>query len=136
MLPGNIDLTANRDFGAHGLINFINTDTLTGIDVDGEMMSIDQYDKLVEWESVFGRKRHMNQKSTIFNPEWPFIERAKRECQRCGKPIIAPWKNFYGLCEECNKTLPQDMRRIPWKIHKPIIRRVGDRGQANLFDLR
>lgn len=136
MLPGNIDLTANRDFGAQGGVNFIDADTILGIDVDGEMMSIDQYDKIVKWESVFGKKRHMNQKSTIFNKEWSFIEKSKYECQRCGKKIIVPWKNFYGLCKECDEIVSHNSKKIPWKISKPIIRRVGDRGQANLFDLR
>lgn len=136
MLPGNIDLTANRDFGIGGGISLIDADTIIGIDVDGEMMSIDQYDRLVEWESVFGKKRHMNQKSTIFNKELPFIEKSKHECQRCGKKIIFPWKNFYGLCEECDEIVSHNSKKIPWKTSKPVIRRVGDRGQGDLFDLR
>lgn len=134
MLPRNIDLTANSDFGIGGGI-FMDTPIEIPIN-EYNLMTHEQYDKLMWWEGIFGRKRYYMDKSKIFNKEWSFIEKYKHECQRCGKKIIVPWKNIYGLCKECDEIVSHNSKKIPWKISRPVIRRIGDRGQGDLFDLR
>ena len=140
MLPSNIDLTERADFG-HPSLTFDLND-LDDIDTRNEM-STDEYDLLVWWESIFGRKRHINQKWDIFprltldvseNPHTLY-------CARCGKVIRIPWKNYghhypwkkYGLCSECNEKEETETRgKIPWK-HTSTSSRNDERGY-NLFN--
>ena len=60
MLPSNIDLTERADFGDAFLISPADLN-LDDFDTRNEM-STDEYDLLVWWESIFGKKRHINQK--------------------------------------------------------------------------
>ena len=95
------------------------------IDTRNEM-STDEYDLLVWWEGIFGKKRHVNQKWDIF----PRINLKVAEdphtlyCARSGKVIRIPWKNYgwrslwkkQGLCFECSEKGEIDFKgRIPWK---------------------
>ena len=122
MLPSNIDLTERADFGRPSLTFDLND--LDDIDTRNEM-STDEYDLLVWWEGIFGKKRHVNQKWDIF----PRLTLDVAEdphtlyCARCGKPIRIPWKNYghhypwenYGLCFECNEKIETEaLGKIPW----------------------
>lgn len=140
MLPSNIDLTERADFGRHSLtFNLIDLDDF---DTRNEM-STDEYDLLVWREGIFGKKRHINQKWNIF----PRINLKVAEdphnvyCERCGKPIRIPWKNYghqfpwenYGLCFECNEKINTDIEgKIPWN-HNHTSSRSDERGY-NLFN--
>lgn len=141
MLPSNIDLTERADFGDASLISPADWN-LDDFDTRNEM-STDEYDLLVWWEGIFGKKRHINQKWNIF----PRINLKVVEdphnvyCARCGKPIRIPWKNYghqfpwenYGLCFECNEKEEIDFKgRIPWKDTSTSSRN-DDRGY-NLFN--
>ena len=123
MLPSNIDLTERADFGDVSLISPADLN-LDDIDTRNEM-STDEYDLLVWWEGIFGKKRHINQKWNIF----PRTNLKAAEdphnvyCARCRKPIRIPWKNYghqfpwenYGLCFECNEKINTDVEgKIPW----------------------
>ena len=112
MLPSNIDLTERADFGRPSLTFDLND--LDDIDTRNEM-STDEYDLLVWWEGVFGRKRHINQKWDIFPRLNLSVENPHTlYCARCGKVIRIPWKN-YGLCFECNEKMETEARgKIPW----------------------
>ena len=129
MLPSNIDLTEKADFGRPSLIMEIPVD-LDLDDSDSECkMSSNEYNSLIRWESIFGKRKHINQKWKIFpriglnvsyNPENPHT----LYCARCGKVIRIPWKNYeshrpwknYRLCSECNEKVEIDFKgRIPWK---------------------
>ena len=122
MLPSNIDLTERADFGRPSLTFDLND--LDDIDTRNEM-STDEYDLLVWWESIFGKKRHINQKWDIF----PRLTLDVAEdpnalcCIRCGKVIRIPWKNYghhypwgnCGLCFECNEKIETETwGKIPW----------------------
>ena len=121
MLPSNIDLTERADFGRPSLTFDLND--LDDIDTRNEM-STDEYDLLVWWEGVFGRKRHINQKWDIFPRLSLSVENPHTlYCARCGKVIRIPWKNYghhypwgnYELCFECNKKMETEaLGKIPW----------------------
>ena len=129
-MTGNIDLTEHHDFGG-----VEEGDTLIATWLDTEIMTADQYETVAKWEKVFG-KRHRNEKDRIFNKELQLIEKSKDHCQRCGCDLRVPWKRVYGLCIRCNDYLENKVQQIPWKNYTLHIRRVGDRGQGDLFDLR
>ena len=137
MLPSNIDLTEKADFGRPSLIMEMPVD----LDLDdfdsGNKMSSNEYNSLIRWESIFGRKRHINQKWNIFprlglNVSYGSENPYTLYCSRCGKVIRIPWKN-YGLCSECNEKREIDFKgRIPWK-HASTSSRNDERGY-NLFN--
>ena len=115
MLPSNIDLTERADFGNAFLISPADLN-LDDFDTRNEM-STDEYDLIVWWESIFGKKRHINQKWDIFTRiNLNGVEDPNALCCiRCGKVIRIPWKN-YELCSECNEKREIDFKgRIPWK---------------------
>ena len=138
MLPSNIDLTEKADFGNVSVTSYVD---LNVDDFDTSNMSTDEYDSLIWWEGIFGKKRHINQKWKIFpriglnvsyNPENPHT----LYCARCGKVIRIPWKNYghhypwgnCGLCFECNEKINTDVEgKIPWN-HNHTSSRNDDRG--------
>lgn len=124
MLPRNIDLTEHQDFSSGETL-----DELISVWFDNEPMTPVQYEAVCRWESIFGR-RHRNEKDRIFDSEIPFVKDETRY-PRCGCDIRVPWKRFYGLCKKCG-----DIQQIPWKMYNMSIRRIGDRGQGDLFELR
>ena len=109
-LPRNIDLTANRDFGDN---RFNDTLLIFPIDIERELMTSEEYDELIKWEKIFGRKQHEDQKNKIFDSEAKFNKCWENICHRCGKLIKVPWNNISGICKNCNNYLNSD--RIPWK---------------------
>lgn len=108
MLPPNIDLTSHGDFG-HNLVNLI-PQTPLDYDYDSENEKFDIFPNL--------RKRY-------------FYEEDKEHCIRCGKVIRLPWKNYHGLCEECDGIVAKG--DYPWD-NSPT-RWWDDKGY-NLFNLR
>ena len=143
MLPSNIDLTERADFGDASLISPADWNP-DDYDTRNEM-STDEYDSLVWWESIFGKKRHINQKWNIF----PRINLKAAEnphnvyCARCGKPIRIPWKNYghqfpwenYGLCFECNDKVKTDVNsKIPWDHTMDSPSSWNDEKGYNLFN--
>ena len=141
MLPSNIDLTERADFGDAFLISPADLN-LDDFDTRNEM-STDEYDLLVWWESIFGKKRHINQKWDIFTRiNLNGVEDSNALCCiRCGKVIRIPCKNYghhypsgnSGLCFECNeKVETETCGKIPWK-HTSTSSRNDERGY-NLFN--
>lgn len=123
MLPSNIDLTEKADFGDVSLILPADLN-LDDIDTRNEM-STDEYDLLVWWEGIFGKKRHVNQKWDIFTRINLDVAEDPNAlcCIRCGKVIRIPWKKYghrypwenYGLCFECNEKIETETwGKIPW----------------------
>ena len=139
MLPSNIDLTEKADFGSPSSMSMDTPVDLDLDDLDSENeMSSNEYNSLIKWESIFGKRKHINQKWDIF----PRLTLDVAEdpnalyCSRCGKPIRIPWKNYgchypwekYGLCSECNEKREIDFTgRIPWK-HTSTSSRNDERG--------
>ena len=127
MLPSNIDLTERADFGDAFLISPADLN-LDDFDTRNEM-STDEYDLLVWWESIFGKRKHINQKWNIFprnglNVSYGSENPYTLYCSRCGKVIRIPWKNYghhypwknYGLCSECNEKIKTETwGKIPWR---------------------
>jgi len=131
MLPPNIDLTEHMDFsGGNGEIFF---DTPIEIPLDEyRLMSNDEYEHLMWWEGIFGRKRHYTSKSELFKK--PKINL----CHHCGKLLRIPW--YFRVCRDCYKKgntsfdnyIHKD-NRIPWaKMSNHSIRNV----QYDLFNRR
>ena len=141
MLPSNIDLTERADFGDAFLISPSDLN-LDDFDTRNEM-STDEYDLLVWWEGIFGKKRHINQKWDIFTRINLKVAEDSHNvyCARCGKPIRIPWKNYghqfpwenYGLCFECNEKINTDIEgKIPWDRNHTSSR--NDERGYNLFN--
>ena len=133
MLPSNIDLTERADFGSPSSMSM---DTPVDLDLDDSdsenKMSSNEYNSLIRWESIFGKRRHINQKWNIFprnglNVSYGSENPYTLYCSRCGKVIRIPWKN-YGLCSECNEKREIDFKgRIPWK-HTSTSSRNDEKG--------
>ena len=130
MLPSNIDLTEKADFGRPSLIIMEIPVDLDLDDFDSEnKMSSNEYNSLIRWESIFGKRRHINQKWNIFPRNGLNVSYGSKNpytlyCSRCGKVIRIPWKNYgwrslwkkQGLCFECSEKGEIDFKgKIPWK---------------------
>ena len=142
MLPSNIDLTEKADFGQPSLIIM---DVPVGLDLDDfdseNKMSYNEYNSLIRWESIFGKRKHINQKWSIFprnglNVSYGSENPYTLYCARCGKAIRIPWKNYgshrpwknYELCSECNEKIETETwGKIPWK-HTSTSSRNDERG--------
>ena len=146
MLPSNIDLTERADFG---LPSSMSMDTPVDLDLDDfdtrNKMSSNEYNSLIRWESIFGRKRHINQKWDIFPRLGLDVAEDPNAlcCIRCGKPIRIPWKNYghrypwgnYGLCFECNeKEETETWGKIPWNHNMNKFSSRNDERGYNLFN--
>ena len=143
MLPSNIDLTERADFG---LPSSMSMDTPVDLDLDdsdyGNKMSSNEYNSLIRWESIFGKRKHINQKWNIFprlnlNVSYGSENPYTLYCARCGKAIRIPWKNYeshfpwknYGLCSECNEKIKTETwGKIPWNHHTYAFSRNDERG--------
>ena len=147
MLPSNIDLTERADFSDVSLISPADLN-LDDFDTRNEM-STDEYDLLVWWEGIFGRKRHINQKWDIFTRTNLDVAEDSNDlcCIRCGKVIRIPWKNYghrypwgnCGLCFECNEkieteTWTETWGKIPWNRTMNNFSSGNDERGYNLFN--
>lgn len=137
MLSQRVDLTENMDFSG-GNINLM--DTLIEIPYDEyKLMSPDEYERLIWWEGIFGRKRHPNQKREIFDKNGNYFKKMKTHCYRCGKEFRIPWDNIGGVCRKCDGSLTDSDhdsdRRMPWKERQGIIQSMGSVAY-NLFRLK
>ena len=126
MLPRNIDLTENRDFMGEDITAF---DTRIEIPLDEyQAMTTDEYEHILWWEGIFGRKRHTNEKREVFEKEKSYInDEMKTHCHRCGIELRIPWKRVGDicgeLCEDCNEIVAREVNgRIPWKSRMEIVR--------------
>lgn len=123
MLSPKIDLTEQRDFSG-GVGSF--TDSEVPEDVYDGLMTCEQYDRLCRWESIFGKRRHENQKRRIFPV---ILSRYNTKCTCCGKELRAPWMRFSnnGLCQDCEKESRYNSR-IPWKSNIVSVGHFNDKG--------
>ena len=143
MLPSNIDLTEKADFGSPSSMSMDTPVDLDLDDFDSEYkMSSNEYNSLIKWESIFGKRRHINQKWNIFprlglNVSYGSENPYTLYCARCGKAIRIPWKNYeshfpwknYGLCSECNEKIKTETwGKIPWNHHTYVFSRNDERG--------
>lgn len=123
MLTGNIDLTENRDFGGSFQI--------TAMDIPDNIMTLEDYDKIIRRETIFGKKRHTNGKHRIFG-RTTFVKNLESHCYRCGKELKLPWeRNRMELCKQCSDKVKHDNQylKFPWNYISII--RTDD-----LFNLR
>ena len=123
MLTENIDLTENRDFGGSFQI--------TAMDIPDNIMTLEDYDKIIRRESIFGKKRHTNGKHRIFG-RTTFVKNLEFHCYRCGKELKLPWeRNRMELCKQCSDKVKHDNQylKFPWNYISII--RTDD-----LFNLR
>ena len=135
MISRRIDLTENRVFGrinGHGIPTVHMRQFLDGVaDSDEPFMSEDEYELLERHERLFGRLRHINEKSKVFNYEKRFEEMWRGKCVRCGARLVI-WKGARGdLCHRCD--VEMDSGKVPWKDY------YGRRERSVnelLFDLR
>ena len=104
MVPSNIDLTENRDFGFRGPqgISFIHL----ALDAeDNEFVTPEEYELIRKKEYFFGKRRHDNRKREIFGIQ-KFIFNLESHCCRCGKEFRLPWeRKRRDLCNECSEDI-------------------------------
>lgn len=124
MLSPKIDLTERWDFS--GGVEDSLMDSEVPEDVYDGLMTTEQYDRLCRWESIFGKRRHENQKRHIFPV---MLSRYSTKCTCCGKELRAPWMRFSnnGLCQDCEKESRYNSR-IPWKSNLVSVGRFDDKG--------
>lgn len=113
MLSPEIDLTANGDFGL-GVGFFMDTPIEIPLD-EYASMSRDEYEALLWWEGIFGKRRHQSIKRILFPKLGYDVPNLPR----------IPWKRRYDNI----RNLP----RIPWK--QRFHQSTDDRGW-NLFARR
>lgn len=116
MIPRNIDLTENGDFGKNQRNRIHITEVLQNIRVYNEpFLTNEEYEVLYVHEKIFGKKRHDNEKANVFYNENAYIEKLKKHCARCGRPIRhIPWKNN-SLCNSCENIVEKQVFNVPWK---------------------
>ena len=93
-------------------------------------MTLEDYDKIIRRESIFGKKRHTNGKHHIFG-RTTFVKNLESHCYRCGK-VKLPWeRNRMELCKQCSDKVKHDNQylKFPWNYISII--RTDD-----LFNLR
>ena len=125
MLTGNIDLTENRDFGGSFQITEMNIWEADNI------MTTEDYEKIIRRESIFGKKTHTNGNHRIFG-RTTFVKNLESRCYRCGKELKLPWeRNRMELCKQCSDKVKHDNQylKFPWNYISII--RTDD-----LFNLR
>ena len=128
MLSQKVDLTENSEFSGG---NEIFMDTPIEISFDEyQAMTHDEYERLMWWEGIFGRKRHYTQRSEIFDDVGRYYNKWKDHCHKCGEEIRIPWLNFGGVCKHCNSLL-EKTKTFPWKIQT-----IWDNTIYNLFNSR
>lgn len=118
MLPSNIDLTSHGDFGDNRF-NIIPQLSPLDYDDDDDFITAEAYDAILHYEKIFGnKKRHKNEKFDIFQNlrKRHFYDEDKEHCIRCGKVIRLPWKNYFGLCEECDGIVSKG--DYPWDVYQ------------------
>ena len=137
MLPRNIDLTLNRDFTPRGRnpIGFHIRQFFDNLpDMDSPFMTSDEYDALSWYESIFGRRRHINEAYRVFGYEHKHEAYWRKTCVRCGKPLRVPWKNKSNLCDGCERDT--EIYRCPWKGRKNYEGEPVDMSFDEIFALR
>lgn len=112
MLDSRIDLTENRDFGSSRL----RSEAIDSFDIptdeiydEDDNMSLDEYEKIVHYESIFG-SRMKQRRRKIFAVHR--LIRYDKCCYRCGKEFIFLWRTSH-LCPECDNKTRTNV--IPWK---------------------
>ena len=149
MLPSNIDLTEKADFGRPSFTIMEMPVDLDLDDFDSEnKMSSNEYNSLIRWESIFGKRKHINQKWSIFprnglNVSYGSENPYTLYCARCGKAIRIPWKNYgcfspwknYNLCFESNDKVETEVKsKIPWDHTMDSPSSRNDEKGYNLFN--
>jgi hypothetical protein len=136
MLPRNIDLTENGDFGGdifRGGI-FLSPEMDIPIELWGvDNMSSEDYNKIIRQKSLFGKRIHTNEKHRIFGIT-PFVKNLESRCCRCGKELKLPWeRKGMELCKQCCDEFEHDNQylKFPWNNMKLSVIRTDD-----LFNLR
>lgn len=136
MLPGNIDLTEHRDFSDNQLFFNLNDFSIDIPISDDENITPDQYDKIVMYENIFGKRIHKNQAREVFGKSYDVRVKVdwKKTCLRCGRPLF-PWNNLGGICRECDGELNQSYGygSIPWKTYNDS---NNPRSVMDIFNLR
>lgn len=137
MLSRKVDLTENREFSGGNSIN-INRDI--AVDVDrlfiNSAMSTEDYEKLVQYEKFFGRKRHFTDALEVFENNKKYSEELRTHCHKCGNELRIPWKTYFGLCKKCNdheSTFTHtNKRKYPWTFEQ----QVSDRDARDILYMR
>lgn len=143
MLPSNIDLTENHDFGNSS----VSLDIRIGGFIDDVFVTADQYEVYEKYTKIFGNTRHKNQAREILGDLYDLPKKDKygwkTHCHKCGR-LLFPW-NHNGLCEKCKDTMVFETgKRIttyrhirspfPWESSYDL-ERFPNRIK-NIFDLR
>ena len=120
MLPRNIDLTEHNDFHSHNNteMTLANVRRLRNLNI----ISLDGWDVIQWWESIFGKKSNDNQKECIFSP----IKKWERRI---------PWEAIDYSLYNNNMLYDYDdkYKLFPW-YEEP--RAVNNRSAKEIFHLR
>lgn len=110
MIPRNIDLTENGDFGNPQRNQMYITEIF-------QNYVYEECEVLTTHEKIFGKKRHDNEKANVFYNENTYIEKLKKHCVRCGCATRhIPWKNN-NLCNSCENIVEKQTHPFPWDMY-------------------
>ena len=122
MLDSRIDLTENRDFGSSRL----RSEAIDSFDIptdeiydEDDNMSLDEYEKIVHYESIFGSRMKQCRRKIFAIPRLIHYDKC---CYRCGKELIFLWRASH-LCSECDNETRTNI--IPWKKSKIVPLEIG-----------
>ena len=118
MLDSRIDLTENRDFGKPRL----RSEAIDSFDIptdeiydEDDNMSLDEYEKIVHYESIFGSRMKQRRRKIFAIPRLIHYD---KYCYRCGKELIFLWRASH-LCSECDNETRTNVFR--GKAHKFLL---------------
>jgi hypothetical protein len=121
-----IDLTEKGDFRETSYIT-----SLVDLPTDGRSMTLDQHLALRRFESIFGKRRHDDNRFIIFGIT-RFIKDRECHCDRCGKELRIPWKRpNSGLCQECEDILDRE-----YGSNHPPFSPVSRDSSLDIFNLK
>lgn len=110
MIPRNIDLTENGDFGKPQRNQIYITEIF-------QNYVYKECEVLTTHEKIFGKKRHDTEKANVFYNENTYIEKLKKHCVKCGcATIYIPWKNS-SLCNSCENIVEKQTHPFLWYIY-------------------
>ena len=142
MMNRKIDLTLHNDFSGGGAVitPIDDFDIVVDKDIyDLRYMSTDDYERLLKYEKIFGRKRHFTDEMEVFMKSDEEYRSIRRDhCWRCGKKHRIPWKITGDLCEECEEKISRKktFKELILGYQSVISFREADERGRDLFALR
>ena len=115
-MKSNVDLTENGIFSSpnRGILKIIAMfEDYLPWDMEHKPHEMRDFANDNEWRTFKSGSREDRKKFK----EWEGIEN-QYVCDRCGRSLTnIPWKRYYGLCDECEKELHEELKK-DWRYEE------------------